>query len=535
MVSPYRIDAVLFDFDGTLTEPGSLDFSIIKKQVGCPLDQPVLEFIQSMDDETASRNAMAALDAFETAGAHQSVPRPGAETLIGWLKATGIPTGILTRNSRRAILAALENFDGVGAEDFDVIVSRDDPAAPKPSPEGVFMAARQLGVSPEHILVVGDFHFDMDAGTAAGALTAYIGNTPPGETSINHGDFQVVQLSAIQEIVQMGRPLGAGKLPNPLLEKLLSNFSIADESVILAAGIGEDTAAVDVGDADTLILKSDPITFATDAIGHYAVVVNANDIATAGAVPRWMLTSLLFPIGVTGAEIHRVMDDLLEACGQWGITLCGGHTEITDAVSRSVVIGMMAGTVPRHRLIDKRRMQRGDKILMTKAAGVEGTAIIAREFGERLLANGLTRDDLHRCREFLEHISILPEARIAAGHGGVTAMHDVTEGGVATAVRELAIAGGHDLVIEAGSVPIYPETRQIAAMLGIDPLGLIGSGSLLICCHAETADALATKLDAAGIPVSIIGTVDDRGRGILVSDGEKWPAFSVDEITRLFG
>ncbi len=531
----YRIDAVLFDFDGTLTEPGSLDFSIIKKQVGCPMEVPVLEFIQSIPDADTRKKAMVALDTFETDGAAKSVPRPGAEALIHWLGDHRIPVGIITRNSRRSVLAALENFRGLQSRHFDVIISRDDPVAPKPAPDGVVKAARQLRVSPANTLVVGDFHFDMDAGSAAGALTAFI-DKPAGEaSSFNAGVFQVAELAALEDIIELGRPLGPGKLPNHLLERLLSDFSIQDASVILAAGIGEDTAAVDVTDTDTLILKSDPITFATDAIGHYAVVVNANDIATAGATPRWMLTTLLFPPGVTGSNIRQVMADLQEACSRWRITLCGGHTEITDAVTRPVVIGMMAGTVPRQHLIDKRHMRKGDLILMTKAAAIEGTAIIAREFSERLMKNGLSESDIRRCQDFLQHISILPEAKIAAAHAGVSAMHDITEGGVATAVRELGIVGGRSLIVNPAHVPIFDETRRIADMMGIDPLGLIGSGSLLICCRPNAAQGLIAKFRAEDIPVATIGLVGGAGRTVDTVDGTEWPEFAVDEITRLFG
>lgn len=535
MKPDYRIDAVLFDFDGTLTLPGSLDFTIIKKHVGCPQDQPVLEFIEGLPDTACRASATAALERFETDGAMRSMPRPGAQQLIVWLRKIGLPVAILTRNSRAAILAALDNFPLIDAAHFDIIISRDDGTAPKPSPDGVLKAAGELGVSPENLLVVGDYYFDIDAGTAAGAHTALIAGTVHGKGTGSIADFHVTDLSELRGIIELGRPLAAGKVPNPLLERLLAGVDIADPSVILAAGIGEDTAAVDVTETDTLILKSDPITFATDAIGHYAVVVNANDIATAGALPRWMLTTLLFPPGITGAVIHRVMNELQTACARWQVTLCGGHTEITDAVTRPVVIGMMAGTVSRHRLIDKKNMRAGDRIIMTKAAAVEGTAIIAREFGDALRQKGMPPADIRKCRDFLDQISILPEAAIAAANEGVSAMHDVTEGGVATAVRELGIAGGRCLEIRTDRVPVFPETRRISEMLDIDPLGLIGSGSLLICCRADTADGLVAALRDAGIRATDIGMVAGAGRTVAVSGGAgAWPEFEVDEITRLF-
>ncbi|MFH1980694.1 MAG: HAD-IA family hydrolase [Pseudomonadota bacterium] len=530
----YRIDAVLFDFDGTLTQPGSLDFSVIKSRVGCPPHMPVLEFISAIADTGDRTAAMRALDDFETDGARRSTPRQGAEALIDCLRKRALKVGIITRNSARAVHCALENFPILDADHFDLIISRDNEVAPKPSPEGVLLAARQLGVLPANLLVVGDFHFDVDAGKAAGALTALIDGTIAAGVRGIAADFHITNLTQLIAIVEMGRPLETGKLPNPLLETLLADFAITDPSVILASGIGEDTAAVDIAGNDTLILKSDPITFATDAIGRYAVVVNANDIATSGAKPRWMLSTLLFPPGVTGADIGQVMADLQSACAQWDITLCGGHTEITDAVSRPVVIGMMAGTVGRSRLIDKKRMREGDKILMTKAVAVEGTAIIAREFHDALIQKGLSREEVSRCRGFLQQISILPEAAIAAAHLGVSAMHDVTEGGLATAVRELGIAGGHHLTIAADQVPVFPETRRIADAMGIAPLGLIGSGSLLICCRPETAEALIALLTQAGIQATDIGAVGMAGRTVSTRDGSEWPEFPVDEITRLF-
>jgi len=286
-----------------------------------------------------------------------------------------------------------------------------------------------------------------------------------------------------------------------------------------------------------LVLKSDPITFATDAIGQYAVIVNANDIATSGAKPRWLLTTLLFPCGTVGAEIWEAMTDLQEVCRKWGITLCGGHTEITDSVTRPVVIGMLAGTVSKRKLIDKRNIRTGDRILLTKAIAVEGTAIIAREFADRLERLGMPEADIRTCREFLSQISILKEAEIAARSEGVSAMHDITEGGAATALKELSHAGAHRIRVELDLIPVFPQTQTISRLMGIDPLGLIGSGSLLICCRENGVEPLSAKIREAGVAVTPIGEVLDPGKGVsAVKSGEPvpWPTFEVDEITRLF-
>lgn len=536
---PYRIDAVIFDFDGTLTAPGTLDFNTIKADLDCPLGQPVLEFIQGLSSAEARRAAHQKLDAFEERGAAASRPNEGAEALILELRRSKVPLGIVTRNSHAALVRAMENFARIGLDDFQVVITRDAPVKPKPSGAAIRLAAERLDVAPSQTLVVGDFDFDMEAGRRAGALTAWL--RTPGAAPAAY-DLVVDTLLELKAVVRMGRPLANGKLPNDILDGFLKAFHFDDPSVLISAGVGDDTAAV-VPDADGLIvLKSDPITFATDAIGHYAVLVNANDIATAGARPRWFLTTLLLPTGTTASEVRTIMQDLYDLCRRWEITLCGGHTEITDAVTRPVVIGMMAGTVGRDRLIDKRGMRPGDQILLTKAVAVEGTALIAREFESDLIAKGITAQAVAKCKALLDQISILPEARIAADCPGVSAMHDVTEGGLATALAELATAGRCKITVQMDRIPIFPKTRDICAALSINPLGLIGSGSLLICCRPGEASTLEDALTKAGIQTRCIAEVTAHGIdpheiGIQAFSNGKatpWPQFDVDEITRLF-
>jgi len=538
----FCIHAVLFDFDGTLTNPGAIDFAQIKKSLGCPPDIAILEFIDTLPSSEQRRQAMSVLDQFETDAAKESYPNQGAEKLLHWLKAQSIPFGILTRNSLPSVEQALKNFKAVGTDDFSIIITRDDPAPPKPSPDGVLLASEKIGVAPANLLMVGDYIFDIQAGAAAGALTALINLSEsshqlPWDPDAIQSDFQVTRLAELKKIVRLGRPLTGGKLSNDLLEDFLESFHVDDPAVLVHPRVGEDTAAVDIADEEVLVLKADPITFATDSVGRYAVLVNANDVVTSGGVPRWFLTTLLFPIGVTASAIGTLMSDLSRICRDNDITLCGGHTEITEAVNRPVVTGMMVGTVSKDRLLDKCNITPGDKILLTKAAAVEGTAIIAREFSERLQALGLSSELIEECRHFLDDISIVPEARIAAASPGVVAMHDVTEGGVATAVSELGIAAGCGLRIDMDAVPIFPQTREISRLLDINPLGLIGSGSLLICCRPAYQQQLCEAITQAGIAVACIGEVTESSGVEAVSANGKavWPSFKVDEITRLFG
>ncbi len=533
----YVIKAVLFDFDGTLSKPGTLDFPRLKKDIGCPPDVPVLEFIDSLPTRFQRETSLSVLEQFEMEGAVHSEPNPGAEDLIAYLRSKGIGMGIITRNRLSCIERALQNFNALDISDFDVVVSRETPVDIKPSGQGILLAARTLNVDIKKVLMVGDYIFDIQAGQAAGCMTALLGDgTVSGSPKI-HSDFLASDLEEIKNIIRLGLPLPMGKLPNDLLEKFLRRFNFHDPSVLIRAGVGEDTTAVDIDEEEILVIKSDPITFATDHVGHYAVLVNANDIATSGATPRWLLTTLLFPSGVVPSAVRKIMHELESVSRKWNISLCGGHTEITDAVTRPVIIGMLAGTVAKKDLVDKRNIQPGDSVLLTKAVAVEGTAIIAREFGDRLATLGMSKTEIETCRQFLSSIGILEEAKIAGSFKGVSGMHDITEGGLATALLELSIAGEHRIRVEMDRIPVFPQTRKICRLLQIDPMGLIGSGSLLISCRGNIAEPLMAGIRDAGIDVTRIGEVIDPGRGIDAVDPEgpvPWPSFEVDEITRLF-
>jgi len=536
MNRPYRIDAVLFDFDGTLTRPGAIDFRNIRSRIGCPADMLILEYIQSLEDESERLQAMSVVHTAEMEAAGNSLANEGAERVLRDLKAMGVKIGIITRNSRAAIDRSLENFTLVDTSYFDLVISRDDPPAPKPSPDGIFHAADMLGVDVGEILLVGDVIFDIEAAVNAGSLSAFITNgdvqpVPDG------ADFSVHCLEELLPIVKMGRPLKGGKLPQELLDDFLSEFAFSDPAVLNWPGIGEDTAAVDVGGEEVIVVTSDPITFATDAIGEYAVLVNGNDIVTSGGTPRWFLTTLLFPVNTTASEIRCVMAELASVCKRASVTLCGGHTEITDGVSRTIVNGMMIGTVQRERFLDKKSMQPGDQILLTKGVAIEGTALIAREFGKQLLDQGVDERTIKRAQTFLSRISVLEEGRIAAASEGVTALHDITEGGIATALEEFSIAGGFSIEVQVDQIPLLPETEAVCAPFGINPLGLIGSGGLLICCRPSGLRRLQDELESAGIMAAVIGSVTDGEPGIVARDGlteVAWPRFDVDEITRLF-
>ncbi len=529
----FRVTSVIFQLERVLLHT---PLAALKRAAGCPPAAGLPDFLKTRARPEQRRLITALARSEREAPSAAWRPRPGARRLVGFIRRQGLTLGIITHHGRAAVRDHGAAALGLPPGAVGPLLAREELLAAG-SADPMRAAARRMRRRPEETLLVSADPAMITAARAAGCLTLYLSPRPAAAAAGPDADFSAAGLGRVERIIRLGLPLSAGKLPNKLLRELLDRIVTEDPSLIVNPGVGEDIAAVDVSPEEVLVLKSDPITFATDAIGRYAVLVNANDIATAGAAPRWLLTTLLLPPGTTASAVQALAEELQEVCRAWGITLCGGHTEITPAVRRPVVCGTMAGTVRRRDLIDKRRMRPGDQVLLTKAVAVEGTAIIAREFGRRLQSAGIGAGELSACRNLLDQISIIPEARIAAASAGTSAMHDVTEGGLATALEELSAAGGFGIRVDLGAVPILRETRRICRLLGVHPLGLIGSGSLLIACRPAGRGRLEHALGAAGIRSTRIGEVVDRGPGVeAFRSGRRvrWRSFEVDEVARLF-
>jgi hydrogenase maturation factor len=330
----------------------------------------------------------------------------------------------------------------------------------------------------------------------------------------------------------------SGKLPAEMLERMIGRYASSDSRVIVGPAIGEDATAIDMG-GRYLIAKTDPITFVADDIGTYAININANDIATMGGRPLWFLATILLPEGSTTPElVERIFQQLSSACERLGVSLCGGHTEITPGLDRPLLIGTMLGEVEKDLLIRTGGARVGDDIILTKGIAIEGTSILAREKAEEL-EERFGRDLVQKCRGFIEHpgISVLRDAQIAMDNGEVHCMHDPTEGGLATGLYEIARAADVGLIIDEDRIPVLEECRILCEHYGIDPLGLIASGALLITVRREDTDRVIEALETGGISASRIGEVVSREHGIRLRRGGRvvdLPLFERDEIVRVF-
>lgn len=311
-----------------------------------------------------------------------------------------------------------------------------------------------------------------------------------------------------------------GKLDSHLLEKIVfRQITFRRPEVTSRPGIGEDCAVVDFGDYDC-VLSTDPITGTAKEIGRLAVHISCNDIATNGVEPLGLLLACLLPESITPEEIEEIMKQAGEEAKNLGVEIIGGHTEITKAVNQPIIVATALGREAKKGKASQEEIKPGDAILMTKSAGLEGTAILARE-REGRLKEILSDRELLEARNLMEEISVVREG-VIVGKIGPTGMHDITEGGVLGAVYELCQVGKTGAKVWEERIPVSDLTKKICRALEIDWLKLISSGSMMILTRQEKKELLIQELTAAGIPVSEIGVITEENENcILIRNGTK--------------
>ena len=328
-----------------------------------------------------------------------------------------------------------------------------------------------------------------------------------------------------------------GKLSTDLLDELVSGIKKKDPRVIVGPKVGEDAAVIDIGDK-YLIATTDPITFTSYKIGWYMVNVNANDIAAMGGTPKWLLTSIFLPENKTdSALVKEIFRDIEKAADELGIAICGGHTEVTKGLNRPIVSGNMLGEVDKNKLVTNSQARVGDEIILTKGIAIEGMALLARD-REKELSGKYGNLFVERVQNFLHDpgISVVKEAHIANQEADIRAMHDPTEGGLATGLLELTRASNTGVIVYEDKIHCLEETRILCSEYKIDPLGVIASGALLIVVGPDDRDVVLNRLVQNNIECAVIGKLTEKENGLkIVADGKEreLPFFEVDEIARV--
>ncbi|MDR2132878.1 MAG: AIR synthase family protein [Clostridiales Family XIII bacterium] len=311
--------------------------------------------------------------------------------------------------------------------------------------------------------------------------------------------------------------LKIGKLDNRLLEDIvLRHIRHRRPEVTTRPGVGEDCAVVDFAPYEC-VLSTDPITAAAAQAGPLAIHVSCNDIAASGAEPLGVLLAVLLPEGTREEEVRELMRRAAEAAEELDVEIIGGHTEITAAVTKPVIISTAIGRAAKGSTQSAKNMRPGDCLLLTKQAGLEGTGILASDCGHKL-AGVLSDAELLEAEAMLSRVSVVREG-VIAGRIGTAGMHDVTEGGVLGAVWEMCEISGTGAEIWEEAIPVAAVTRKLCAHFGLDALRLISSGAMLIAARPAKKDALLSAIREAGVEVACIGAVRERGEGVVIVGG----------------
>lgn len=332
--------------------------------------------------------------------------------------------------------------------------------------------------------------------------------------------------------------LETGKLDSELLKQLVFNkIAYRSNDVKVRPGIGEDCAVMDFGDYEC-IMSTDPITAAVSDIGRLAIHITCNDIASNGVQPLGIMLAVMLPEGTTADDVEHIMGQAAETAAELKVEIIGGHTEITPAVKQPVIVSTAIGKAVNGTSQSGNNMEAGDLVMMTKSAGLEGSGIIACDYGDKLTGY-MTEEELQTAVSFLDRVSVVAEG-IAAGRVGTHGMHDITEGGILGAVWEMCQIAGKGVQIWEDKIPMEPETEKICEFFNIDPLRLISSGSMVIIVPAGKQNEMESAMAEAGVTCSIIGKIEDKEHGIKLMREQGSEAIDIappssDELYRVVG
>ena len=310
-----------------------------------------------------------------------------------------------------------------------------------------------------------------------------------------------------------------GKIPPDVLERLVfTHLGRSDPDLVLGPGIGQDASLIRIGNR-IIVASTDPITGSIEDIGWLAVHINANDVATFGVAPKWFLTSIMLPEGSTAEEVGRIMSQIDSAARTLGITVAGGHTEITEGIAKPIVAGFMLGETTGGDYVTSSGAQPGNAIVITKTVGIEGTAILAAE-GREVLSRELDVTILDEALTLRSQISVVSEGLSAFKTGHLTAMHDPTEGGLAGGLHELCDASGVGFEVELDRIPIHRTTKLLCDAIGVNVLELISSGCMLMTCDSDHVDDVIAAIESENVRATILGRIiEDEEKRLIYFEG----------------
>jgi hydrogenase maturation factor len=316
--------------------------------------------------------------------------------------------------------------------------------------------------------------------------------------------------------------LASGKVGCAVLGRLLADLPSLPPEVVLGPAVGEDACALELP-GGVLVVATDPVTMTVERVGRWSVVVSANDVAVCGARPRWFLATILVPPQTSEAVVHDLQAGIRDALASLGAYLVGGHTEVTSAVTRPVVVGQMLGLVEDGTIVTSGGASEGDVVVQVGPVPIEGAAVLALEAQGEL--ERVDRTAIEAARNGLESPGIsVVEPALLAKRLGATALHDPTEGGLAAALHEMAMAARLCIRIDRDAVLWFEPGLTLCRAVGLDPWSTLASGSLLAAFHADEAPPALAALAASGYAAAAVGSVE-HGSGVVDHEGRAipWP------------
>ncbi|MCX8082816.1 MAG: HAD-IA family hydrolase [bacterium] len=537
---------VIFDFDGTLVT-STIDFKKIKERILVEAEKhklkipdtklPILEFLEEINNLNGKKgmkfysSGHRILKEEEVKASEYTEPQEGVVSLLVKLRTGGIKVGIITRNCREVVEKVINKF----RIPYDVLLTRDDVRKVKPDVLHIKECLKLLGLKKDDVVLVGDHLFDVRAGRKMGILSAGLKNNNISEdTFLKEGaDFVIEDIKEIEYIVGT-KGFNAGKLPNRFLRFLLGKYTeVKDKDILVSSGIGIDCAIFKISD-NIIFAKSDPITLTSEDIGFYLVNINVNDISVMGGIPSHLLTVILFPEGTTFSEIEDVFSQINNECKRFDIKWIGGHTEISSGIKTPVAVGFLMGR--KIKKLRRKEIKVGDSVFLIKEIGIEGASIIARgKYSE--LKKYFSEAFITKVKKatVFPGISVFNEAKMLWENLDIKYMHDPTEGGISTALYEMAEANNIGLLIFPEKLVFYPPVIKFCKIFNLDPLGIISSGCIIGIIEKKEEDNFLKFCKNRNLKGKIIGEVVEE-KGVCYMENKKIKSLSTfqrDEITRL--
>ena len=542
-----QIKGLIFDFDGTLFIT-SIDFGIIRKKILTLANQlrlkipqksmPVLELIEEIkkanrrkkEIEIFVKKAKEIIEEEEEKCIKKAKPVAGAVNLLKVLKENGMKIGIITRNCSKVVIPLLKKYN----IPYDALLTRDDVKKVKPHPFHIKEMIKKLSLKNYQVIVVGDHLFDIKAANCIGVKSIGVLTGGRREFGKENPTFVFGDINGIKYLFGFER-LKAGKIPNFLLSYLLKEYTILNKNVVVGPGVGIDCAFFRERE-EIIAVKTDPITLVGKDVGFYLVNINVNDLVVMGAIPRYLLTTLIFPQGIKFPEIEEIFSQINNECRKFNIKWIGGHTEISEGVNKPVCCGTLLG-IPVRKDIKAGKIRKGDSLILIKEVGIEGASIIVREKGKEL-KKFFSERFLRKVADSIYNpgISIYHEAISLWKNFNICGMHDPTEGGISTGIYELSERYRVGFLIYSEKIKFFPPLKKLLKYFNISPYGIISSGCILAIAPFEEAMRIKRFFERKKVSCEIIGKVVDKKEGVKIIEKGKikeLPVFTTDEITKI--